>query len=232
MGIIMTNYKSVFTSLLLLPTICGNICTMEERKTNLTDLPLNIAFKIAKHMLHPTHPTGDRFHKQSEKFKVTLDSDKNGESLHMSKNPRGDNLAIGSNDGHILICGIVDNHIDAFKGHNNSVTYLTWNPTGDCLASASLDGTVKIWSKDGRRLNTFEPTGPVRFLRWDATGNHLASTSVDNKLAIFSAKKYEQKIEVLLASIARRSQSPVHFWQIFFNIVAPKPTPIFSCTIS
>jgi len=249
----MMNYKSTFTSLLLSLTICGNACAMKRRhnledlprargkkqlkldlpQTELTDLPPELALKIAKHILHPANPIGNLFYKQSEKGKVELRSDKKpGAPLNKAWNPTEDRLAKGFDNGEIQIWSKDCDLLHSFKGHNNAVTYLTWNLTGDCLASASLDNTIKIWRKDGLLLNTFEHRGPVRFLRWDKTGNAIASVSADSKLAIFIAKTYEQKIEVLLESIAKQSHSQEDFWKIFFNIVSPKPVPISYCIIS
>jgi len=112
----------------------------------------------------------------------------------------------------------------------NPAINLTWSPSGEYLAYK--DGmSVKIVNAHGQSVATIECNDQPDWLEWSPSGEYLAYDD-GMSVKIVDPRSVNQKIYALLQSIANQSQSVERFWQIFFNIVAPKPVPTFSCTIS
>ncbi len=76
---------------------------------------------------------------------------------------------------------------DSFE-HNNVVTSVAFSPNGKQLASASKDGTIKIWSINGKEVQTLKGhnnyTSSVVF---SPNGKYLASASWDKTIKIWSS---------------------------------------------
>jgi WD40 repeat protein len=75
-----------------------------------------------------------------------------------------------SPDGEILVWSLADNSIqlirisdgkliNTMKQHTLPVFKLRFSPTGDRLFSASMDTWVRIWDRNGKPLDAFQPTG-------------------------------------------------------------------------
>lgn len=75
-----------------------------------------------------------------------------------------------SPDGEILAWSLADNSIqlirtadgtliNTMKEHTLPVFKLRFSPTGDRMFSASMDTWVRIWDRNGKPLNAFQPTG-------------------------------------------------------------------------
>jgi WD40 repeat protein len=75
-----------------------------------------------------------------------------------------------SPDGEILVWSLADNSIqlvrtsdgkliNTMKEHTLPVSKLRFSPTGDRLFSASMDSWVRIWDRNGKPLDAFQPTG-------------------------------------------------------------------------
>ncbi|KAK3596640.1 hypothetical protein CHS0354_039817 [Potamilus streckersoni] len=117
-------------------------------------------------------------------------------------NPTNDLLASGSGDSTARIWNMNDNSNGANqlvlrhciqKGgtevpSNKDVTSLDWNCDGTLLATGSYDGYARIWSTDGRLVNTLgQHKGPIFALKWNKRGNYILSAGVDKTTIIWDA---------------------------------------------
>lgn len=68
--------------------------------------------------------------------------------------PSGGQLAIGSEDGRIFVCDVIEgvlatNAGRVLEGHTHMVQGIAFDPLGKFLASQSSDQTVRLWSRRG-----------------------------------------------------------------------------------
>ncbi|CAG2214696.1 F-box-like/WD repeat-containing protein TBL1XR1 isoform X2 [Mytilus galloprovincialis] len=117
-------------------------------------------------------------------------------------NPTNDLLASGSGDSTARIWNMNDNSNSANQlvlrhciqrggtevPSNKDVTSLDWNCEGTLLATGSYDGYARIWSTDGRLVNTLgQHKGPIFALKWNKRGNYILSAGVDKTTIIWDA---------------------------------------------
>ncbi|CAC5402619.1 TBL1 [Mytilus coruscus] len=71
---------------------------------------------------------------------------------------------------------------------NRDVTSLDWNCEGTLLATGSYDGYARIWSTDGRLVNTLgQHKDPIFALKWNKRGNYILSAGLDKTTIIWDA---------------------------------------------
>ncbi len=73
------------------------------------------------------------------------------------------------------------------KGNNSGITSVSFSPDGETIASASVDNTIKLWSLQGRELQTlFGHSNWVRSVSFSPDGQMIASASDDGTIKLWS----------------------------------------------
>jgi WD40 repeat protein/energy-coupling factor transporter ATP-binding protein EcfA2 len=73
------------------------------------------------------------------------------------------------------------------KGHSGAVTSVSFSPNGKTIASASKDKTVKLWSIEGRELQTLKGhSGSVTSVSFSPDGKTIASASSDGTIIVWN----------------------------------------------
>jgi serine/threonine protein kinase len=75
------------------------------------------------------------------------------------------------------------------RGHQDSVTSLTWSPDGRLLASGSLDQTARLWSigsKDTLILSYSRQATPILSIAWSEDGTLLASGGENHSVTVWT----------------------------------------------
>ncbi|EKV01339.1 WD40 repeat-containing protein [Leptolyngbya sp. PCC 7375] len=72
-------------------------------------------------------------------------------------------------------------------GHVDAVESVIFSPDGEIIASASDDNTIKLWTKDGKPLNTLKGhTDAVESVIFSPDGEIIASASDDNTIKLWT----------------------------------------------
>ncbi len=127
----------------------------------------------------------------------------------LSYSPRGDLLAIGSDDGGVLLCDTASGQpVRTLQGHRGRVYAVLYGPGDAPLATAASDGDIRLWdplsgasrqvlsghqgwawpvcfSPDGTLLAAGDGTGTVRL--WDVTSGILLHQLKGHERYIWSA---------------------------------------------
>ena len=72
------------------------------------------------------------------------------------------------------------------EGHRRGIAIVTFSPDGNTIASASWDSTVKLWSFDGRNLQTLRHEDKVWNVAFSSNGKMIASASEDSTVKLWS----------------------------------------------
>ena len=83
--------------------------------------------------------------------------------------PDGNSLASTDSKNNILIYNAKQITPKTLSGHNDNVFKIKFSPNGSLIASASADKTVRLWSIDGKEINTLKHKGAVLDIIWVAT---------------------------------------------------------------
>ncbi len=80
------------------------------------------------------------------------------------------------------------------QGHQGWVNSVSFSPDGKTLASASSDGTIKLWSREGRELQTLTGhSSRVNSASFSPDGQIIASASEDKTIKLWSREGKELK---------------------------------------
>ncbi|MGL5063491.1 MAG: hypothetical protein ACRC62_26205, partial [Microcoleus sp.] len=84
-----------------------------------------------------------------------------------------------------------------FENHSKFVLDVSVSPDGSKVASASADKTVKLWSKAGKLLKTFNHGDSVTSVSFSPDGKTIATASADRKVRIWQVDNDRSPIATL-----------------------------------
>ncbi len=123
-----------------------------------------------------------------------------GESVNsVVFSPDGQTIASGSGDNTVKLWSRDGKLINTLKGHDESVNSVVFSPDGQTIASGSgdrngqtiasggRDNTVKLWSRDGKLINTLKGHDKaVNSVMFSPDGQTIASGSGDKTVKLWS----------------------------------------------
>jgi WD40 repeat protein len=75
------------------------------------------------------------------------------------------------------------------EGHNTAVNSVSFSPDGKMIASASRDGMLKLWSSEGKLLDTLQGhNAAVNSVSFSPDGKMIASASGEHRLKLWSSE--------------------------------------------
>jgi WD40 repeat protein len=114
----------------------------------------------------------------------------------LAYSPRGDSIAVASNDRKIYLWGINGRLRKIYKGHRFCVNSIVFTPDGKKIISASDDKTIRIWSTEdgliiwnikGGLIETIDDhTRSVNVINISADGQKIVSGSSDATIRIWT----------------------------------------------
>ncbi|KAG2748013.1 WD40 repeat-like protein [Suillus brevipes Sb2] len=102
---------------------------------------------------------------------------------------QGDKFTSGGEDKMICVWSKDGKLLMNIKGHEETVTFLTWSKDDSHIFSSSFDNTIRKWSIDGEELFVFRGhTRAIRSLCLTPDESHLVSASMDCSVRIWDLK--------------------------------------------
>lgn len=88
--------------------------------------------------------------------------------------------------------------IQRLTGHQQLINHLSFSPNGQYFLSASFDKKVKLWSREGTFLRTFQGhVSRVYRVSWSLDSRYLVSASKDSTVKLWSVKEGNRCKETL-----------------------------------
>ena len=109
----------------------------------------------------------------------------------MAYSPHGDRLAVGTQDGRLLLISQTDNGcqpIGEKSAHEGVVTDVAFSPTGDWLVTAGSDGMVRLWSPGGDMLAELDAGAAVEALAVAPDAAAIATADASGKLILWGVR--------------------------------------------
>ncbi|KAL5640473.1 hypothetical protein ACGC1H_007653 [Rhizoctonia solani] len=112
--------------------------------------------------------------------------------LSIAYSPDGTRVAVGCENGTIIICDSRDGSVLAgpLTGHIGWVRCVVFSPDGTRILSSSSDRTIRMWDAlDGNSISApFKGhTHPIRSVAFSSDGNRVVSGSWDNTIRIWDS---------------------------------------------
>lgn len=80
----------------------------------------------------------------------------------------------------------------AFQGHEGNVLSLDFSPRGDLVVSGGSDETVRLWTSDGRLIDSFHAhTGWITAVSFDPSGNRIVTGGDDGYIRLWDLSGQE-----------------------------------------
>ncbi|MGH2518435.1 MAG: WD40 repeat domain-containing protein [Chloroflexota bacterium] len=103
----------------------------------------------------------------------------------LAVSPDGTELAVGFDDGLVLLCDPSTGIARRTLTRGRSVGALAWAPNGQVLAETSLAFDVSLWSRQGTRLAHLNIGYDMNGISWSPDGQELAAGSDDHTLKVW-----------------------------------------------
>ena len=114
--------------------------------------------------------------------------ERSGPALSVAYSPHGDRLAVGTQDGRLLLISQTDNGcrpIGEKSAHEGGVTDVAFSPTGNWLVTAGSDGMVRLWSPDGDMLAELDAGAAVAAVAVAPDAAAIATADASGRLILW-----------------------------------------------